>query len=144
MNDYGITSLLLIIIGSAYLGGLLIWLYLKSKFVKLKKSTEAELARLSKSKTRSVMVNQITDLFMPFLPEFLDKYNPKDARFLGSPVDLIVFDGLEEGKLERIVFVQIESQDRECTERELMIRQVVLAKKVELDILNKKGLLFQK
>lgn len=90
------------------------------------------------------MVNQITDLFMPFLPEFLDKYNPKDARFLGSPVDLIVFDGLEEGKLERIVFVQIESQDRECTERELMIRQVVLAKKVELDILNKKGLLFQK
>ena len=93
-----------------------VWLHSKSKFIKVKKSTEAKLARLSKSKTRSVMVNQITELFMPFLPEFLDRYNPKDARFLGSPVDLIVFDGLEEGKLERIMFVQIESQDKEYTE----------------------------
>jgi hypothetical protein len=35
------------------------------------------------------------------LSEF--SYNPKDARFIGSPVDLVVLDGLDREALEQIV-----------------------------------------
>jgi predicted Holliday junction resolvase-like endonuclease len=38
-----------------------------------------------------VTFGKVTEHFIPDLPDFA--YNPKDARFLGSPVDFIVFDG---------------------------------------------------
>jgi len=53
------------------------------------------------------MLGQITEHLVPFLPDF--KYNPKDARFLGTPVDLIVFDGLSDGQLKQVVFIEVKS-----------------------------------
>jgi len=35
--------------------------------------------------------------------------NLKDIRFLGSPVDFIVFKGLYDGNPEEIIFVEVES-----------------------------------
>jgi predicted Holliday junction resolvase-like endonuclease len=32
-----------------------------------------------------------------------------DIRFLGSPVDLVVFDGLAEGQVRRLIFVEVKS-----------------------------------
>jgi predicted Holliday junction resolvase-like endonuclease len=49
-----------------------------------------------------VAVGKITEHFIPFLPDF--KYNPKEARFFGSPIDFIVFDGLDNGEIKNIVF----------------------------------------
>jgi len=40
--------------------------------------------------------------------------NPKDARFLGTPLDFIVFDGLDEGEVRRIVFVEVRPAGRAC------------------------------
>ncbi len=40
----------------------------------------------------AVTAGKVHEQLVPYLPEF--GFNPKDARFLGSPVDLIVFDGL--------------------------------------------------
>lgn len=33
----------------------------------------------------------------PFLPGFLAKYNPADARFIGSPVDYLIFRNMSKG-----------------------------------------------
>ena len=54
-------------------------------------------------KSKAVIAGKVTERIIPYLPEF--RYNPKDARFIGSPIDLIVFDGLDEGDLRKIVFV---------------------------------------
>lgn len=52
-------------------------------------------------------------------------------RFLGSPVDLVVFDGLAAGKLERIVFIEAKTGEATLTGRERQIREVVTARQVE-------------
>jgi predicted Holliday junction resolvase-like endonuclease len=44
---------------------------------------------------RSVWAEHIVS----YLPNF--KYNPKDASFLGSPVDFVLFDGLDEGQVKK-------------------------------------------
>ena len=55
----------------------------------------------------------------------------KDARFLGSPVDLVVFDGLSEGRVRRIVFVEVKTGGAGLTGRERLVREVVRGGKVE-------------
>jgi len=41
------------------------------------------------------------------LPEF--NYNPTDARFLGSPVDFVVFNGLSGDSPEEVVFLEVKT-----------------------------------
>jgi len=53
------------------------------------------------------LLGKITEHFIPYLPMF--KYNPKDARFIGSPIDFIVFDGLSEGEIRKIVLVEVKA-----------------------------------
>jgi predicted Holliday junction resolvase-like endonuclease len=58
-------------------------------------------------------------------------YNPKDVRFLGSPIDLVIFDGLAEGELRRIVFVEVKTGGSGLTHRERCVRDVIDAGDVE-------------
>jgi predicted Holliday junction resolvase-like endonuclease len=77
----------------------------------------------------AVTAGKVHEQLVPYLPEF--PYNPKDVRFLGSPVDLVVFDGLAEGRLERIVFVEVKTGGAGLTGRERMVRGVVREGQVE-------------
>lgn len=36
-------------------------------------------------------------------------YEPRDASFLGKPGDYVVFDGLDDGELREIVFVEVKT-----------------------------------
>ena len=54
-------------------------------------------------KSEAVTRGKVTEHLIPYFPHF--EYNPKDARFLGTPVDLIVFDGLSEGEVNKVVFI---------------------------------------
>ena len=90
---------------------------------------EEEIRQDAAKRSKSVMLGQITEHLVPFLPDF--KYNPKDARFLGTPVDLIVFDGLSEGQLKQVVFIEVKSgASKQLTQREKQVRDTVLDKRV--------------
>jgi len=60
---------------------------------------------------------------VPYLPGF--GYNPKDARFLGSPVDFVVFDGLDAGALERVVFLEVKTGAAGLSARERQVRDAI-------------------
>jgi predicted Holliday junction resolvase-like endonuclease len=77
----------------------------------------------------AVTSGKVHEQLLPYLPGF--PFNPKDVRFLGSPVDLIVFDGLAEGQVRRIVFAEVKTGSADLTERERRIRDVVSAGEVE-------------
>jgi predicted Holliday junction resolvase-like endonuclease len=77
----------------------------------------------------AVTAGKVHEQLVPLLPQF--RWNPKDARFLGSPVDLVVFDGLSEGRVRRIVFVEVKTGGAGLTERERMVREVVREGEVE-------------
>jgi len=72
---------------------------------------------------RAVTNGQLYEQLVPYLPDF--EFNPKDARFLGRPVDFVVFDGLDEGELRRIVFVEVKTGGSKLTPRERLIRDAV-------------------
>jgi len=90
---------------------------------------EEQIRQDATKRSKSVMLGQITEHLVPFLPDF--KYNPKDARFLGTPVDLIVFDGLSDGQLKQVVFIEVKSgASKQLTQREKQVRDTVLDKRV--------------
>jgi predicted Holliday junction resolvase-like endonuclease len=79
--------------------------------------------------SRAVTRGQIYEQLVPYLPEF--EFNPKDAQFLGRPVDFVVFDGLDEGDLRRIVFVEVKTGVSKLTNRERLVRDAVREGRVE-------------
>ena len=80
-------------------------------------------------RSQAVTAGKVHEQLIPYLPGF--SYNPKDVRFLGSPVDLIVFDGLAEGRLRRILFVEVKTGASGLTGRERRVREVIEAREVE-------------
>jgi predicted Holliday junction resolvase-like endonuclease len=79
-------------------------------------------------KSQAVIAGKITEHFIPYLPEFT--YNPKDARFLGTPIDFVIFDGLDEGQIRGIVFAEIKTETATLNTRERQIRDAVQSGKV--------------
>ena len=80
-------------------------------------------------RSQAVTAGKVHEQLIPYLPAF--PYNPKDVRFLGSPIDLVVFDGLAEGDLRSIVFLEVKTGASSLTSRERRVRDVILAREVE-------------
>ncbi len=76
----------------------------------------------------AVTVGKVMEHFIPYMPEF--PYNPKDARFIGSPIDFIVFDGLSDGEVKSIVFIEFKTGNSELSTREKRIRDAIQSGKV--------------
>lgn len=80
-------------------------------------------------RSRAVTSGKIHEQLIPYLPDF--PYNARDIRFLGSPVDLVVFDGLAEGEVRRIIFVEVKTGRAGLTHGERGVRSVVEAGDIE-------------
>ena len=76
----------------------------------------------------AVTAGKVHEQLVPYLPEF--GFNPKDARFLGSPVDLVIFDGLAAGDVRRVVFLEVKTGGAALTTRERQVREVIDAREV--------------
>lgn len=79
-------------------------------------------------KSQAVVAGKVAEHFMPYLPEF--PYNPKDARFLGTPIDFVVFDGLDQGEVRKVVFVEVKTGAANLNERERQVREAVEAGRI--------------
>ena len=93
----------------------------------LKQEQQAEIERARKeaiTQSRGVLGGKFTEQVMPYLPDF--KYDPTEARFIGSPIDFIVFPGLATGDPKEIVIVEIKSgKNPHLTASETKIRQLI-------------------
>jgi predicted Holliday junction resolvase-like endonuclease len=107
------------------IGALAAWVYVLLWKVGYTRRVREDAVQRSLAVTAGKVHEQLT----PYLPEF--PWNPKDARFLGSPVDLVVFDGLAEGRVRRIVFVEVKTGGAGLTGRERMVREAVREGEVE-------------
>jgi predicted Holliday junction resolvase-like endonuclease len=82
-------------------------------------------------RSQAVTVGKVSEQLLPYLPGF--RFNPKDARFLGSPVDLVVFDGLAEGELRGVWFLEVKTGNAALSTRERQVRDAILEKRVGWD-----------
>ena len=76
------------------------------------------------TQSRAVLGGKFTEQMAPFLPDF--KYDPTEARFIGSPIDLVVFPGLASGDPQEIVIMEIKTgKSAQLTSAERKIRQLI-------------------
>lgn len=87
------------------------------------------------ARSRSVVSGKVQEHLSPLFPEFISQFNPKDARFLGSPLDFVVFDGLDEGEVRRVVFVEVKTGRAGLVSRERLCRDAIEAGRVEYQLL---------
>jgi predicted Holliday junction resolvase-like endonuclease len=118
------TNLFGLVVGIA-IGLLVAWVYLLMWKVRYTASIREDAVQRS----QAVTAGKVHEQLIPYLPAF--PYNPKDVRFLGSPVDLVVFDGLAEGRVRRIIFLEVKTGRSGLTSRERCVRDVIQARDVE-------------
>ena len=99
----------------------------------LKWQTEIEQARKSAvMQSRAVLGGKFTEQMVPYFPDF--KYDPTEVRFIGSPIDLIVFPGLAKGDPEEIVILEIKTgKSGQLTPPQKKIKQLILEGMVRWD-----------
>jgi predicted Holliday junction resolvase-like endonuclease len=78
--------------------------------------------------SRAVLSGQFSEQIAPYLPDF--PYNPSEARFIGKPLDFIVFKGMDEKKINEIVFVEVKTGQSKLNNVERSLRNAVQDKKV--------------
>ncbi|MGE3268282.1 MAG: Holliday junction resolvase-like protein, partial [Chloroflexota bacterium] len=76
----------------------------------------------------SVVTGKVTEHLTPYIGHF--PYNPKDVRFLGSPIDLVVFNGMSEGNVQEIVFLEIKTGSGSLNTPQRRIRDAIQSKRV--------------
>ena len=106
------------------IGIVIAWLY----FLVWKLRYSAAIRENAVQRSLAVTAGKVHEQLVPYLPEF--GFNPKDARFLGSPVDLVVFDGLSAGEVRRVVFLEVKTGGALLTTRERQVRAVIEAREV--------------
>jgi predicted Holliday junction resolvase-like endonuclease len=77
----------------------------------------------------AVTTGKVAEQLVPYFPDF--PFNPREARFIGSPVDFVVFDGLDTGAVRRIVFLEVKTGAATLSGRERLIRDAVRGRRVE-------------
>ena len=76
------------------------------------------------NRSRAVLGGKFTEQMVPYFPDF--QYDPTEARFIGSPVDLIVFPGLAGGDPQAIVILEVKTgPGSQLTPQQKKIRQLI-------------------
>ena len=98
----------------------------------------AQAQKRSINTSRAVLKGKMAEQLAPIMPQF--EYLPSDAKFLGDPVDYVVFDGYTdlrdgEGRPEdiEIVLIDIKSGGARLTKGQVAIAQAIQAGRVRFE-----------
>ncbi len=80
-------------------------------------------------RSRLTLGGRFAEQLSPFFEEF--RYDPTEARFLGSPIDFVVFPGLATGEPREIVFVEVKRGRARLDRGQRRLRDLVNAAGVE-------------
>jgi predicted Holliday junction resolvase-like endonuclease len=101
-------------------------------------SNEAIIRKDAANRSVRIVLGKVTEHLIPFSEAF-NKFNPKDARFIGSPIDLIVFDGAEDRReLINIHFIEIKTGTSVLSSRQKKIKDAIQNGRVYWEIMNLK------
>ncbi|MBD0293643.1 MAG: Holliday junction resolvase [Flavisolibacter sp.] len=82
-------------------------------------------------KSQAVTIGKVTEHIIPYFSGIFP-YNPKEARFIGSPIDLIFFDCMEaEPENITVHFIEVKTASSSLTPKQRAIKYAILNKRVE-------------
>ena len=86
------------------------------------------------NRSRAVLKGKIGEQIAPLFDTF--PFDVADARFIGAPIDFLVFNGYSDGQTEEIVLVEIKTGKSKLSKRERNIKKVVDSGKVRFVEIN--------
>ena len=79
--------------------------------------------------SRAVLGGLVSEQIAPLLPDF--PFDPGDCRFIGKPVDFIVFKGMNEQSISEVVFLEVKSgTSKSLNQQEKRLKEAVQAGRV--------------
>ena len=75
------------------------------------------------NRSQSVILGKVTEHLIPFHQNF--PFNPKEARFIGSPIDMIVFDGIDNEDVVDVYIIEIKTGNSSLSKRQRLIRDAI-------------------
>ena len=88
-----------------------------------------KLGETSTTRARGINIGFIFERLIVTLDTF--KYHPNDCRALFDPIDFVIFDGLHEGNIRRIIFTDVKTGASQLTKKQKKIKVLIEDKKVE-------------
>jgi len=79
-------------------------------------------------RSRAVLAGQAAERLAPWLPNF--PWDPSELRFVGTPIDFLVFRGAAGGRIEEVVFVEVKTGGSGLSRVERSLRDAVRAGRV--------------
>lgn len=114
----------------------------EDKIRKLQLQHQEEIKRArqeSVDRSRATIKGQVSEQLVPLLPGF--EFHPSDARFIGHPIDYVIFDGYtrlkdENGNPEdlQILILDIKRNMARLTREQLAIAQAIQAGRVKFQV----------
>ena len=100
-----------------------------------KQEHEQQIREDAIQRSLAVTKGKVTEHIVPYLPGF--DLEPKDIRFLGTPIDLIASKGPDASVEEvEIVFIEVKTGGSVLTPRERAVKKAVEGKKVSWRVFN--------
>ena len=93
----------------------------------------------SVEKSRAVIRGQATEHLAPYV---MENVNPKDCRFMGNPIDYVVFDGLSDvtdkvaKDIKEVIFVDVKTGKSNLTTVQRRIRDAIKEGRVSFQVVN--------
>ena len=80
------------------------------------------------AKSRAVLGGQFSEQLAPYLPDF--PYSPSEVRFIGKPIDFLVFKGADSKNIDEVVFVEVKSGKAKINAHEKNLKNAIEKKRV--------------
>ena len=90
------------------------------------KFPEAKKAAVQRS--RSVLSGMFAEQLAPYLSDF--PFSPTEAKFIGAPIDFLVFKGMDAHHIEGVIFVEVKSGSSRLNHNEHSLKDAIDNKRV--------------
>src|SRR3989344_3000697 len=80
------------------------------------------------AKSRAVLGGLFSEQLAPYLPDF--PYSPSEVRFIGKPIDFLVFKGADSKNIDEVVFVEVKSGKAKINNHEKNLKETIEKKRV--------------
>ena len=81
------------------------------------------------ARSRAVLAGHFSEQLAPYLPNF--PFKPTECKFIGKPVDFIVFHGLDEKNVTGVSFVEVKSGGSKLSSTEKTVKDAIENRKVQ-------------
>jgi len=105
------------------MGMLLMYIHFKQKIPEVRQDAI--------DRSRANLGGQFAEQLAPYFPDF--PYSPTELRWLGKPIDYVVFKGMDTNALQEIVFLEIKSGTSQLNEHQRQVKRLIEEQKVKWD-----------